>query len=432
MTGPRGQRDRDHQRQDDGVLPGQLEEDDHRGDRGTRRSGQGGTHADQPVGAGGLGGLGPAQVCQRTEGTAGHRADEQRGRKHSAGPADTDGQAGREHLGDHQQQQEADHVSAFDGVLQHRVADPVHLRHRQQQQAQQQSTRCGAGPFRPAPEPVAEILDQVQHPRERDAHRADQDTERRIEQVLGGAVHTERGQRQKQFVAQDRPRDDGRGHAGEHHRTERLRGEVAQDQLHREERPGQWGVEGGRDAARGAARQQQPHPGGVQPQPLGHTRPDRRADLHDRPFAADRASAADAQRRGQRFDQSDLGGDPTAAHRHRVHDLRNPVAAGLRGEAVHERAVDQSGHRGHHHQESDAEPREVFAGHPTQSGVVLMSGEQPGESVDQRSKRHRPQPGTHTHHDGEGHQRRGPLTQPMAQLIAQGHCCSMQQLLSVS
>ena len=47
-----GEHDREHQRQDDPVVAGELEDDDHRGDRRARRTGEDRAHADDPVGAG--------------------------------------------------------------------------------------------------------------------------------------------------------------------------------------------------------------------------------------------------------------------------------------------------------------------------------------------------------------------------------------------
>ena len=86
-------------------------------------------------------------------------------------------------------------------------------------------------------------------------------------------------------------------------------------------------------------------------------RPERGADLHDRPLAADRAAAADAQRRRERLDDGDLRPDPAAVAGDRDHHLGHAVAAGLAGEPVHQRAVEEAGdHRGEH-DEPPAEPR---------------------------------------------------------------------------
>ena len=70
----------------------------------------------------------PADSGERREQTvgdgpergSGHRADEQRRREDAAGSADPDGEAGRKHLADHQQQQHPDHVVTLDRVLQDR------------------------------------------------------------------------------------------------------------------------------------------------------------------------------------------------------------------------------------------------------------------------------------------------------------------------
>ena len=91
--------------------------------------------------------------------------------------------------------------------------------------------------------------------------------------------------------------------------------------------------------------------------------PERRADLHDRALAADRAAAADAQRRGQRLDRRDLRRDPAAAAGDRVHHLGHAVAARLAGEEVHQRPVEQAGDdRREQRRTSDPEPGHVRVG----------------------------------------------------------------------
>ena len=121
--------DRDHQRQDDAVVAGQLEDDQHGGDRGARGGGEHGAHPDQAVGAGGGRQMPGTRSCgDRAVGAAEHRAHEQRRREDAARAADPDRQARREDLRRQQAEQDARiDVVAGDRVLEHRVADAVHL-----------------------------------------------------------------------------------------------------------------------------------------------------------------------------------------------------------------------------------------------------------------------------------------------------------------
>ena len=73
---------------------------------------------------------------------------------------------------------------------------------------------------------------------------------------------------------------------------------------------------------------------------------------------------ADAQGRGQRLDHADLRADPAAVLGDRDHHLGHAVAAGLAGEPVDQRAVDQPADDRDHHEEPQAQPRQVTAGHP--------------------------------------------------------------------
>jgi hypothetical protein len=62
---------------------------------------------------------------------------------------------------------------------------------------------------------------------------------------------------------------------------------------------------------------------------LPESRAERRADLNDRPFAADRGATADRQCRGQRFGDRYDRPDAPAIIVDRVHDLRDAVALRL-------------------------------------------------------------------------------------------------------
>ena len=66
-----------------------------------------------------------------------------------------------------------------------------------------------------------------------------------------------------------------------------------------------------------------------QPAEQHYGRAERRADLHNRPFAAGRAAATDTQRRGDDFGDDDARPDAPAAQRDGLHRLRHAVAFGL-------------------------------------------------------------------------------------------------------
>jgi hypothetical protein len=58
---------------------------------------------------------------------------------------------------------------ASDSVLEDRITNPVHLRHGEQQQAQENAADGGAQPVRSAPQPVGDILARVEHAHEPEA-----------------------------------------------------------------------------------------------------------------------------------------------------------------------------------------------------------------------------------------------------------------------
>ena len=118
--------DADHQGEHEGPLAGDLRDDHYGGDRGAGRPGEHGGHPDEGDAAG------RGARAQETESVgeqgAGHRAEEQRRCEHAAGAADGEGQARRDELADQQDRQEPCRVAAVDGLLEDRIADPVHLR----------------------------------------------------------------------------------------------------------------------------------------------------------------------------------------------------------------------------------------------------------------------------------------------------------------
>ena len=87
---------------------------------------------------------------------------------------------------------------------------------------------------------------------------------------------------------------------------------------------------------------------------LAQGRAERRADLHDRPFAADRAARADAEGRGQRLDDGHLRPDPAAALGDGQHHLRHAMPARFTREEIDQRAVEQAADDRHQHNEPQA------------------------------------------------------------------------------
>ena len=70
--------------------------------------------------------------------------------------------------------------------------------------------------------------------------------------------------------------------------------------------------------------------------------------------------------------------DPPAVLRHGQHHLRHPVAAGLAGEAVHQRSVEQAGDHGHDEYEEDAQKRQMQAGCVPLLAELCVAGGRPG------------------------------------------------------
>ena len=159
---PAGEDDREHQRQDDAVVAGELEDDDHGRDRRACCGGEDGAHPDEPVGAGRGGDAGEEVVHAGSVGGAEHRADEERWCEHAARAADRDRQAGREELAHEQGEEQPDDVVAVDCLLERRIADAVQFRQDEQQEAEQEATGGRTEPLRAAPEPVGEVFAAVE------------------------------------------------------------------------------------------------------------------------------------------------------------------------------------------------------------------------------------------------------------------------------
>jgi hypothetical protein len=107
---------------------------------------------------------------------------------------------------------------------------------------------------------------------------------------------------QEPVVAEERDRDRVGEHGRQHHREQRVHGELPQDDLHAEEHAGKRRVEGRSDPASRTAGDEDPHPVLRHPRPLAERRRQRGADLHDRALPAHRPPGADAHRRRHRLD----------------------------------------------------------------------------------------------------------------------------------
>ena len=156
--------------------------------------------------------------------------------------------------------------------------------------------------LRALPDPVGPVLHPVEHLDEDDADHRRRGAEGDEQRVAGNRAALDPGEREEGVGAEGRPADHVGGHRGQGDGAEGAGLEVEQDHLEGKEDAGDRRVEGRRDAGRGAAGDQQPHPRHPRPRQLPEGRPQRRADLHDRALAADRAAGADAKRRGQRLD----------------------------------------------------------------------------------------------------------------------------------
>ena len=188
-----GQGDGRHQRQDDRVLAGQLEHDHQGGDGGMAGAREDCGHPDEPVGAGRHAESGEPRLQHHAERCARHRADEQRGREDASRAADSDREAGREDLGDQQAEQERQCVATLHAVLHDGVADAVHLGQDQKYGAEQHPACGWTQPLGPAPEPIAQVLDELENPGERPAEKSGDEPEDRVSQVLQRRMDAEGG-----------------------------------------------------------------------------------------------------------------------------------------------------------------------------------------------------------------------------------------------
>ena len=182
---------------------------------------------------------------------------------------------------------------------------------------------------------------------------------------------------------------------GEHHHPEGLRREVREDQLHREEDPGEWRVERGGDPARGPTGDQHPHAGSpgrgpgppsVEPSaaPICTIGPSRPTEPPP-PMQSAEASALTPRH---------LGSDAATPASDGEHHLGHAVPARLAGEQVDQRAVEQTGHDRRGDDEVAARPGDVRVAQAGGAGVVVVPGQGQGEDLDQPAEHDRTEPST--------------------------------------
>ena len=185
------------------------------------------------------------------------------------------------------------------------------------------------------------VLHDDEQANERPRRHAAQDAEQHEGDRL---LHAERsGQRElnvrdrkRRIGADQHPADGGGGTRCDDDGKEGPVGDFRQQNFQRKQHAAERRVEGRRDPRSGARRKQRDLLPGRQPDHLRERRAQRRADLDDRAFAADRRAAADRKRRGQRLDDRDLAADVAALVEDRVHHLGNAVSLGLRRKMLDE------------------------------------------------------------------------------------------------
>ena len=288
----RGHRDRDHHREGDAVVAGELEDDDHGRDRGAQRAGGDRPHAEERVDARRRAELGEEAVGDQAIGAADHGAEHQARAEHPAAEAAAEAERGRRRLGDRQQDQELEAVAVLEREVGGLVADPQHLGQPEGDQAGGEAGEGGAQPGRRA-EPLVAPLHQGDGPQERDRRQRADQPEQHEGRDLEERDHVLRRQGEGGVGADVDAGDHGAHDRAHHHRRERAQAVMADHHLEREEHAGDRGVEGARDRRGDAAAEQGLGQRRGEPQALGDRAAEGGAEMHDRALAADRGAAAD-------------------------------------------------------------------------------------------------------------------------------------------
>ena len=167
------------------------------------------------------------------------------------------------------------------------------------------------------------------------------------------------------LVAKKHPPDEGRGSRRQRHRQESPDADFGHHQLDCEQHAADRRIEGRSDAAAGAGGNENDALPLRHADDLAQGRAERRADLDDRPLAADGRSAADRDRRGERLHDSDDRADHAAIVVNRIHDLGHTVPFRFGSEFGDEEGdADGPDHRHEDHE------RSPWAGRGEDVGVV--------------------------------------------------------------
>ena len=228
--------------------------------------------------------------------------------------------------------------------------------------------------------------------------KATQHPEDGVEAELPGGDDVEGRQREKRLAAKGRAADDVRDHRRKHNGAEGIDCEVLKDELEREEDARNGRVERCRDTGGRPAGDEQTQPILGDVQHLSDRGAQRRADLHDRAFASHRPACADADRRGERLDDSDLRSDLPAPLSNGEHDLGHAMAPSFRSEELDQGAVDEAPDNRREDDEVDAEPRHVGIDRMSGGAVVVVTGEEQREPADEVTKDDRPESAARADH----------------------------------
>ncbi len=191
------------------------------------------------------------------------------------------------------------------------------------------------------------ILDEMNAADETGGGDPDQTAEDRVKQQQRHRVGVRRHRHDRRhlegrLIAEEPTPDEGRRAGRDRHRQKGVDAHFRQHQFDREHDAADRRIESRGDARARAGG----HEGDSLPRRHGDDLPERRADgradLDDRPLAPDRRSAADGERRGERFDQGDDRPDHALLVVDRVHHLGNAVPLGLGGEIADQEGDDDA------------------------------------------------------------------------------------------
>ena len=306
FAGHHGADDRgDHDRDDDLVVAGQLEQQEDGGHRGVGRRGEKGADADGGVGPRPGGQIRHEPVGDRPERPAEDGADEQRWGEHPAGPAGPEGDRGGDDLEQDQGEHDPGDALPMEDIFHILVAVAHHLREEDADAADQQGPgqRLELGVDSDCP--VA-VPDRVKDPDEQHRGQADEDRQQAVQGNLDEVIdHRIVGDGEDAHLAVPAAGDDGGHRRGDDQGGEggNLVG-TEEDDLGGEEDAGDRGVEHPGDAAGGPGGDEDLQPAAGDPEELTGLGPDRPADLGDRTLYPGRIAGADGQCGGD-----DLEGD---------------------------------------------------------------------------------------------------------------------------